>query len=139
MADRTRKTYTLKNGAKIEGGVGRAALRSLEGLLEQRPELLRALLAIVRGQREEVNPQDIELLKDSGYLRATDGAVCADLPDVLLSAYQETQEGPVLANPFRFENAAEARESEEGERQGIDKLIRKLRKDDGTGGPPARK
>jgi hypothetical protein len=138
LADEERKQYTLKNGQQIEGRRGCLALLDLKGLLEQSPQFFRALLAIVQGRLEDASPEAVAYLKDCGYLRADTGAVRADIPDVLLSAYQETPEGPVLVNPFKFNSTDEAREVEQSEKTSIDWLIRELRKDGGKGPSPLR-
>jgi hypothetical protein len=112
--ERADTMYPLKAGGQIGGRHGRFVLLDLEGILEQSPHLFQALLAIVQDRREDAPPEALARLSDCGYLKADDGTVRADIRDVLLSAFQDTPEGPVLGvtteylsffgiNPIQFE------------------------------------
>jgi hypothetical protein len=138
LEEEAERVFTLKNGKQMRGGEAIAALRGLQALLEQRPYLFRALLAIVQGRAEEAASEDIALLKDGCWLRADNGVLRDTIRDVLLSAYQETPEGPVLTNPFRFRDQGEANQIERIEEAHFNRLIRELRKRDDKGPPPRR-
>lgn len=125
-ADRN-ELLPLKNGGHVEASLGQALLRMLEGLLERHPDDFHALLAIIEGRTEEAPSARVEALKEAMLLRP-DGSVIPGLRDVLLSAYQQTQEGPVLVNPFQLESNDQARALEQAEEEGYLRLAREIRK-----------
>ncbi len=139
--ERKSRILRLKNGVQIEASEGRIRLMDLEGLLEHHPDHFKGLLALARGKQEEVSAETIRFLGESRiFLRA--GEINPDVRDVLLSAYQETAEGPVLVNPFRFTSVEEAREMEREEKRNADRLIREIFEDDddrNKGDPPMRR
>src|SRR5580704_17015667 len=130
LPEEPKKKYTLKNGGQVEGSSGIGTLRALESLLVQSPDLFNALLAIVQGRAQDATPEAITELRKATFIGARTGAVIPEIRDVLLSAYQETPEGPVLVNPYRFESEAEAREVERDYGQSLDWLARHLRRKD---------
>ncbi len=136
LEEQERNRLTLKNGAEVDAARAIASLRSLERLLRVEPRLFHALVTIVQGRRNEVTPDVIAELQDAAFLRAGTGDVCADIPDVLLSAYQETREGPVLVNPFKFRSDADARIVESIDEARFNRLIRAILGNNSKNGPP---
>ena len=72
----------------------------------------------------------MEALQRDGFLKQ-DGRLDADMQNVLLSAYQETTEGPVIVNPFQLTSPQDAAELSRSESKGIDRLLRRLRQQGG--------
>lgn len=124
------KFLQLKNGAQVEATVGVVYFKGLSNLLDQVPEHFRTLLALARGQTEGMTAEHIKALQRDGFLKR-DGLLDADMHNVLLSAYHETAEGSVLVNPFRFASPEQPAELERREKDGLDRLIRRLRKQKG--------
>lgn len=133
LTDRDNQLVQFKNGGQIESQWGRAWLGICRRLLEQEPRHFAALLALAQGRSGDVPPESMAFFKQvGGFLQGDD--INPKVRGVLLSAYQETAEGPVLVNPFRFESEEQAREFEQEweriENRNLDRLIRHLRKDE---------
>lgn len=90
---------SLKNGETMESQLAWDYLDSLRLLLEEHPKHFLALLAAARGNERLPRGNIAQLLRRHRYLR-NDRSIDPDYRNVLLSSYQETPEGPVLANPF---------------------------------------
>jgi hypothetical protein len=129
-----KKTLKLKNGAEIEVGWGMAFWRSLEDLLDAHPDHFATLLTLACDPAAAVSPKSVAFLRRCLYLHP-DGTIIPDERAVLLSAYQETAEGPVLVNPFVLDGPDEAQKLERREARGYRRLIRRLGFDDARGGP----
>jgi hypothetical protein len=130
----------LKNGGQIKAGEGRIQWRDLTALLQQEPDLFRALLALALGRPEAMSAEHRKRLRYIGGFLERDGSIIPYVRDVLLSAYQETAEGPVLVNPFILESEEQAREFERRDNEAADWLLRELRKKEDAGKPlPERK
>jgi hypothetical protein len=126
--DPRKKIMPLKNGGQIEARTGMAYFDCFCDIQAQEPDDLRALLSLAQGQCEEVPAAVIDGLRDTGFLEA-DGSLKPGPRDVLLSAYRETPDGPVLVMPFVLKDEEAARVFERMEQQGIERLIRRLRRD----------
>jgi hypothetical protein len=138
LAEGPEDQFTLKSGGKTSAIGGHFAVLHLQALLDQSPDDFRALLAIARGQPQDAAPECVERLKRGLLLHPRTGEIYpSDLRDILLSAYQETPDGPVLVNPFRLNDAAEAQEVERKQKEGVNWLLREVFKDR-RGGPPER-
>ena len=109
------KIVRLKNGAQIEADRGWECLDCLRVLLEDEPRHFQTLLALARGDSDKVDSKSVSFLLREGLLRR-DGSLDPALCNVLLSGYRETEEGPVVANPFQPADAHEARALEAQER-----------------------
>jgi hypothetical protein len=131
LADKPQeKILQLKNGAQVEATIGVVYFEELSDLLDQEPEHFRTLLALARGQSEGIPAEHTKALQRDGFLKGG-GVLDEDMRNVLLSAYQETAEGVVLVNPFLLATPVQAAELERLEERGLDRLIRKLRKQKG--------
>jgi len=138
LQDGGQEELVLKNGGRIEASLGQALLRALEGLLEQAPHHFRALHAIAEGRSSEAPPESVSALKDAHFLRP-DGTAIPGLADVVVSAYQQTRDGPVLINPFQLETLDQVRALERMEQEGRLRLAHEIRKrteGDGKGRVP---
>jgi hypothetical protein len=102
------RVVPLKNGGSINAELGLILLSSLRTLLAQEPEHFRTLLAMARGNKTDIDEESITLLHYHSFLD-DHHHLLPGLRDVLLAAYQETKEGPVLGNPFQFKDEREAK------------------------------
>lgn len=125
LSEERREQWPLKNGADIEIGIGQAYLRTLEGMLTNQPELFDSCRMIAQGQGENVPEAHRRSLRKSLVLRP-DGTLLPGFADILLSAYQETPEGPVLANPFRLDSQEQADRMSRLETKSFGWLLRRL-------------
>ena len=134
--DKRRAILSLKNGAQIEARDGKLYYGFLCSLLAEEPEVFRGLLAFAQDQNRAMLPgHRVRLMFLGGYLEP-DGSIMPKVRDVLLSAYKETPDGPMLVNPFFLSRPEQARELERMETEGLDWLIRELRRKENTGKPP---
>jgi hypothetical protein len=118
---------SLKNGSEIDAGWGITFWRALQSLLDQHPEHLQALLAIAKGRSEDAPARSVAFLRHGGLL-LRDRTVNPDAQAVLLSAYQETAEGPVLVNPFRLDSPEQAQALESRDAERSHRLLRWLKR-----------
>lgn len=123
------RVLPLKNGRQIEARLGLATYQSLGYLFQRDPGLFLALRDIAEGRPEKVAPRQTSALREALFLRR-DLSIDDSVRDVLLSAYQEAPDGPVLVNPFKLQNPDEARALEQMQKAGFDRAIRLLRSDD---------
>lgn len=137
--EKNERVVLLKNGARIEAGLGSATYLALRGLLEQEPELFQSLLALAREDPIDVPENNIAALRDAFFLRS-DGRPSLATRNVLLSAYRQTPDGPTLVHPFRFGSAEEVKREERAENNAWDRVRRWLSDDDtpGSGGTHSR-
>ncbi len=106
--DFSRKVLPLKNGGATEIAVGLVTADILRDLLEKQPEHFEVLLALARGQNQDLPVRSLAYLRRDEFLMK--GAVIKPLyRDILLSSYQQTPDGPVIVNPFRLDDEADAR------------------------------
>ena len=110
--DPLQQILRLKNGAEIGAEEGRMLLECLRMLDAER---LQSLLDLARGGTIDPTLLPPSLLSlsltrepysfyaDPVFFEAP-GKIKPSIKDVLLSAYQETPEGPVLVNPFKVAN-----------------------------------
>jgi hypothetical protein len=97
---------TLKNGATVDMAFGYEAWETLNDLLAKRPDLIAAAQAKLRG--EEVS-QSMRRQLRRVWLTGRDGELLPYIRDVLMSGYKETNDGPVIANPFKLDTEADRR------------------------------
>lgn len=124
----------LRNGGQISASEGTAAFSTLTGLLERAPDRLAAMAAIALGRPGDAAPEHVAALT-KGLMLRPDGSIPDYLRVVLLAAYQETPEGPVLVNPFRPENEVQVRRLERLDRDALERLRRVLGGYDGDDPP----
>lgn len=105
LREELEKIVPLKNGGQITVKDGWAELDSLRILLDEHPQHFHTLLAIAQGREEGLDAASVAYLRSHAYVG---GHLDQEVRDVLLSAYQETKEGPVLVNPFRLDDVGEA-------------------------------
>lgn len=129
------KLFPLKNGGQIGGNHGQGVLENLRDLLEDDPQLFQALLAIVQGRPQDATPEAVSQLRSDLFLRADNGAIRPDIRDVLLSAYNETAEGPVLVNPFVLTSSEQPVELERMNKEANDRLLREIFRKGNDKGP----
>lgn len=129
---------SLKNGSRIGSNRGRTLLRHLERLLDSSPENFRALLGVARDETQLLSAEVEERLVRGGYLRADRATIHPDLRNVLLSAYRETPDGPLLVSPFQFENQEQVDELERQDGEFWRRMIRELRSGNDRDPPPDR-
>ena|SRR5579872_445871 len=119
----------LKNGRQIEVRLGLATYQSLTRLFENDRHLFNALRSIAEGHSATVGPARTRALRHGLFLQQ-DLSIREPVRDVLLSAYQETAEGCILANPFKLDRPEQARMLEQLEKAGLDRIIRLLWNDE---------
>jgi hypothetical protein len=130
------KIVRLKNGAQIEEKRGWECLNCLRTLAEDEPEHFQTLLSIARENSTDVNSAHVKILIEDGFLTKC-GSIHLDMRDVLFSAYQETNEGPIVANPFKLTDVTESHRLEADEEERYQafrrKVIGKMREQDDKG------
>lgn len=104
--DQNIREVNLRNGAKADVGIVNGVLDFLISLAENNSEHFQLLLNLARGEKPTASRNVVAELKRAGVI-SQDGSVTAIYRNVLLSAYQETTEGIVLASPFAPRDDAE--------------------------------
>ena len=133
----------LKNGAgRMSIGAARHAQELLRLTLNQNPELITTLHALIEGRGGEVSPEQRRALKDDLLLTRAE-RVPPDIRAVMVAGYRETPAGPVITEPLDLtnpEHAAAAQQADD-ERDAafrrMDPRIRMLMA--GMKSPPKRK
>jgi hypothetical protein len=123
LSKEQRTVLSLKNGGQIEAGLGLAAYDQVTFLFQKNPNLFTALLSIARGNLDAGTAEEKESLRNGFFLRQ-DFSIVDSVHDVLLSAYQETPDGPTLVNPFQLETPDHARLLERLERAALIRILR---------------
>jgi hypothetical protein len=100
MTEELLASFTLKNGTKIGGVLGRETWRILQELSERHPSEFASLLAIAEDRGESVPAAHRTFLRQGQFLGDT-GEILEHITHVLLSAVQWTDERLILVNPFR--------------------------------------
>ena len=120
---RVNKTVLLKNGALISTELALILLSGLRSLLENEPEHFKTLLAVANGDKQRIDQESTTVLRSQSFLDE-DNCILQSMRDVLLSAYQETKEGPIVGNPFRLLDLRDARALEGIDKQRKAKFLR---------------
>lgn len=137
-SEANREQITLRTGAVVERGLARAFYGMLTSLAEQDPVALAALLAIAQGR--DANPALVARLAAEGLL-PDHGQPRPVARAVLLAAFRDTPEGPVLVDPFRYNSAEDLGRQEALDNHSTKWLLRDIfRTTDGddTPSPPPR-
>jgi hypothetical protein len=98
--------FTLKNGDQVDADWTVILYESFVDMMDNCPRRFQSLLALAQGRPGDVVADDLEYFKEAGFVTPA-GVLSSDVQSVLLSAYQETPEGPVLVNPVRLETPAD--------------------------------
>lgn len=106
-----RKQVRLKNGTEIDARTGLAELEQLKYWYDRDPAYFNALVALAQGRRDDVLPAHLDFLREAHYLGEGDD-LNPTTRDVVLSAYRQSPEGPVLVCPFSLRDRDEALELE---------------------------
>jgi hypothetical protein len=115
----------LKNGATIEMATGYLAWEKLNRMLSTNPELIAAAQAKLRG--EEVS-SEIGRELQRAFMTGPDGELLPDIRDVLISGYQETNDGPVITNPFKLDTQVDRMAFEDMEKHQKSNRMRLLKR-----------
>jgi hypothetical protein len=99
LAKEYQRNVRLKKGGQICLEAALIHLGALQILLDDMPNHFPTLLAIAREDQYKTDQESVSVLRYYGFLRQDD-TIHPGLRDVLLSAYEEIPDGPLLSNPF---------------------------------------
>lgn len=99
----------LKNGVEVDARKAYVDWRMFVGAEKETPAHVQALVALARGDDGSV-PSNVRLALQSTYEDwfASDGSLLPLIKDVVLSAFRDTPDGPVIVNPFQLTSQADA-------------------------------
>lgn len=121
----------LKNGADVDARPAYVRWQLLHGIESRHPAHVRAFWELARGEDLAI-PHDMlhEVRKRYANWFEQSGNLNSLVRDVILSAYRETPDGPMLVNPFQLATQAETDLFAQIEREDDDFLRRLLRRRD---------
>jgi hypothetical protein len=92
-----RPMITLKNGAVVDARSAVAKVEQLNSLIRVAPNQVQTLLALAEDRMDDANPEHFRSLGAARLLEEDGGIIHPDVREVLLNSYEETPEGPVVA------------------------------------------
>jgi hypothetical protein len=103
LPDRIEGKVRLKNGSEVDAQPAYVRWRMLEALEKVNPSDARALLSFARGDQWLLSSEAGQLLRDkqSPWFQS-DGKLEPIAQSVILSAWRDTTDGPVIVNPFQL-------------------------------------
>ena len=116
----------LRNGACADLRLAKATWQTLMSLSDTHPALVSAVLELAQGHQQ--TPDMLRELRRA-LLTQPNGELRDVVRDVVLSAYRETAEGAVLANPFLLDSEADRKAFEECEQRSERNRLRMFRPD----------
>lgn len=130
-----RPKLRLKNGSEVDARAAYVDWKLLQATQQKQPAEFAALLALARSEQMALTEEAREELRRRNHFAFdSDGNLDQVAGAIILSAYRETPDGPMLVNPFQLSTEAERELFDETERKVDNVFLRFLRRGRESGG-----